>query len=94
MPHWAIAKKPEEELFRELFVQLLFSYESPPRRGWQQKKREKGHNFLPSHHRRNQFATTQLFQDCVHPSQKFYGQNESGLTPYHMRNLNRTIKEN
>jgi len=81
MSHWAIAKKPEEaeELFRGLFMQLVFSCESPPRRGWQQKKGEKGHNFLPSHHRRSQFATTQLFQDFVHPSQKFDGQNESGL---------------
>jgi len=75
-------------------VQLVFSSESPPRRGLQQKKREKGHNFLPSDHRRSQFGTTQLFQNFVHPSQKFAGQNESGLAPYHMRNLNRTIKEN
>jgi len=44
MPHWAIAKKPEEaeELFRELFVQLSFSCESPSRRGWQQKKERRG----------------------------------------------------
>jgi hypothetical protein len=58
------------------------------------KKGEKRHNFLPSHHRRSQFATTKLSQDFVPPSQKFDGQNESGLAPYHMRNLNRTIKEN
>ena len=37
-------KKPEEaeELSRELFVQQVFSCESPPRRGWQQKKERRG----------------------------------------------------
>jgi hypothetical protein len=62
MPHWAIAKEKEEaeELFRVLFVQLVFSCESPPIRGWQQKKKEKGHNLLPTHARKSQFVTTQL----------------------------------